>query len=309
MNHRSISLQKSEKKIKVLYIAGPTRSGSTIISNILGQINGFFHAGELIEAWDRGRIWKCSCGEFPDSCPIWSSIFYDLDTMISDEERKRIIYLRDYLSKSYKVILHQFFSPWQTNERRTILEFTRGLHLLYSGIQKATGAKVIIDSSKNVGYGFILSQMKSIDLYVLHLIRDSRAVVFSWSKQKNGLWTESLFNVVATWNSRNLASELLKRNLAGQYSQVFYEEFMADPVRMASNIVKPFRVSPEMLPFISPHQVHLNTSHGLCGNPDRFGKGVIQLKTDTRWHSLKKRNKIIATALTWPLLYRYNYTR
>lgn len=81
--------------IKVLYIAGPTRSGSTIISNILGQIDGFFHAGEVIEAWDRGRIWKCSCGAFPDVCPVWSKIFHELDRRISDSERRQVIGFRD----------------------------------------------------------------------------------------------------------------------------------------------------------------------------------------------------------------------
>ena len=42
-------------KIKVLYIAGPSRSGSTFLSSILGEIQGIFNAGEVIDVWDKGR--------------------------------------------------------------------------------------------------------------------------------------------------------------------------------------------------------------------------------------------------------------
>lgn len=309
IDHSKKCSEKVSDKIKVLYIAGPTRSGSTIISNILGQIEGFFHAGELIEAWDRGRLWKCSCGKFPDVCPIWSPIFSRLDIRVSDQERRQIIRLKDRLSKSHKVILRRCFSLDRTTIERSMLELGQRLQLLYAGVQRATGAKVIIDSSKNAGYGFILSQMQNIDLYVVHLVRDSRAVVFSWSKQKKGLWTESLFKVAATWNSRNIAAEMIKRNLSGTYLQVLYEDFMADPITMTRKIIKPFQVASANLPFISSHKVRLTSSHGLCGNPDRFSHGVIHLKMDNRWHHLKTRNKVIATALTWPLLYRYHYTR
>lgn len=43
-------------KIRVLYIVGSGRSGSTIIGNILGRIEGFSHVGELRYIWDRNII-------------------------------------------------------------------------------------------------------------------------------------------------------------------------------------------------------------------------------------------------------------
>jgi len=37
-----------EPTARVLYIAGWGRSGSTILDNVLGQVDGFFSAGELM---------------------------------------------------------------------------------------------------------------------------------------------------------------------------------------------------------------------------------------------------------------------
>lgn len=41
-------------EVKVLYIAGWGRSGSTILDNVLGQVEGFFSGGELSYLWERG---------------------------------------------------------------------------------------------------------------------------------------------------------------------------------------------------------------------------------------------------------------
>ena len=51
-------------RVKVLYIAGPGRSGSTVLGNVLGEIEGFFHGGELNFIWEHNLIENrlCSCG-------------------------------------------------------------------------------------------------------------------------------------------------------------------------------------------------------------------------------------------------------
>jgi len=66
----------TNNKIKVLYITGWGRSGSTILDNIMGQIDGFFSVGELRYIWDRNLIENrlCGCGVPLEECPIWSQI-------------------------------------------------------------------------------------------------------------------------------------------------------------------------------------------------------------------------------------------
>ena len=44
----------NDEKVKVLFIAGNGRSGSTLLHNILGQRAGFGALGERREIWVRG---------------------------------------------------------------------------------------------------------------------------------------------------------------------------------------------------------------------------------------------------------------
>ena len=64
------------EKFKVLYVAGSGRSGSTILGNILGGVEGFFSVGELRLIWERGLIrnWLCGCGVSFRECPVWSEV-------------------------------------------------------------------------------------------------------------------------------------------------------------------------------------------------------------------------------------------
>src|SRR5207249_8771406 len=62
--------------VKVLYVAGSGRSGSTILDRILGQVDGFFSAGELCNLWGRGLLARrrCGCGTPVPDCPVWGAV-------------------------------------------------------------------------------------------------------------------------------------------------------------------------------------------------------------------------------------------
>ncbi len=61
--------------IKVLYIAGYGRSGSTLLGNILGQIDGFFFVSEIHNIWTHiAEDRLCACGQTISRCPVWSEI-------------------------------------------------------------------------------------------------------------------------------------------------------------------------------------------------------------------------------------------
>ncbi|MDQ3328808.1 MAG: sulfotransferase, partial [Chloroflexota bacterium] len=65
-----------QDKVKVLYIAGFGRSGSTIMDNILGQLDGVFSGGELRSLWYHGLTGNilCGCGERFRECPVWERV-------------------------------------------------------------------------------------------------------------------------------------------------------------------------------------------------------------------------------------------
>src|SRR6266516_5071513 len=64
--------------LKILCITGWCRNGSTIIGNILGEIAGVFHVGELHFLWKnaagKGANSRCGCGSELARCPVWAQI-------------------------------------------------------------------------------------------------------------------------------------------------------------------------------------------------------------------------------------------
>jgi len=61
----------------VLYIAGTGRSGSTVLANLLGEVDGFFAAGEVRFLWQRGLVENrlCGCGAPVSECAVWREVF------------------------------------------------------------------------------------------------------------------------------------------------------------------------------------------------------------------------------------------
>jgi hypothetical protein len=52
------------RPVRVLYIGGLGRSGSTLLDRMIGQLPGFFSAGEIREVWQQGlrENRPCGCG-------------------------------------------------------------------------------------------------------------------------------------------------------------------------------------------------------------------------------------------------------
>src|SRR5881396_2114452 len=62
--------------VRVLYVMGHGWSGSTILGNLLGELEGFFHAGELRRLWGEALPSgaPCGCGVPIGACPVWSKV-------------------------------------------------------------------------------------------------------------------------------------------------------------------------------------------------------------------------------------------
>ena len=65
-----------DNDVKVLYVLGVYRSGTTVLSNLIGQQEGFFTGGEINASWrefanDEGR---CGCGAPLLQCEVWSKV-------------------------------------------------------------------------------------------------------------------------------------------------------------------------------------------------------------------------------------------
>src|SRR5262245_21456879 len=64
------------RSMKVLYIVGVGRSGSTLLERMLGAVPGSVNAGELNAIFSRVATedQRCGCGEPFSACPFWTAV-------------------------------------------------------------------------------------------------------------------------------------------------------------------------------------------------------------------------------------------
>jgi hypothetical protein len=185
---------------------------------------------------------------------------------------------------------------------------------LYASLVQATGARVIVDASKRPEDAAVLAGIDSLDHYVLHIVRDPRAVVFSWSRAKASPDGGTVMRrmrpprIVLAWMENNAGAELLRRHVPrDRWLFTRYEDFVSQPRQVVKEILA-FMGEEGDPPFISPDTVVLDVNHTLLGNPDRFRTGEVRISPDDQWRTgLSRRLRTVIGAVTLPLMHRYGY--
>jgi len=299
----------SNNKTKFIYIGGYARCGSTILSNVLGEIDGFFNAGELMYIWDRivSRDGICGCGHHVTNCKIWGNVIKSLRDPDQKIDFNNMIRMRNSVWKCRNIPLWSLFPNKEKMLITKIEEYLKALDLLYSSIRREVPEDVIIDTSKNPAYLYLLSLSSKIDLYVVHIVRDSRATAYSWLRKKEGFRDVSTFRSSLQWFDRNFAFYFLKNRFNWKYLQIRYEDFIKNPQKELNSILEAVNEDHRSLDFIKEDGIKFGENHCVYGNPDLFKRGKVKLKIDERWMDMDAHNKFITTILTWPLILRYGY--
>ncbi|HUF29958.1 MAG TPA: sulfotransferase [Gemmatimonadaceae bacterium] len=310
-------------KVKVLYIAGNGRSGSTLLGVVLGQVPGFFNVGEVRRVWDehnseydaqRGIEKICSCGVRFRDCPSWSSVFAEAFGGWDTVDRRALS------TSSWKFSMHkrllaptmrQVAFPW---EREELDVFLAALDRLYAAVPAATGSRLILDASKWPMYGAMVSMLPSVELYILHLVRDPRAVAFSFTrtKVKPGeiyIPPQSVLKTLGYWLAVNPAVERFWNSETNpRYMRTTYESFIRSPRATLERILS-FVGEPGLaLPLQGERTVSVLPSHSVAGNESRSARGDITLRLDDEWREkMPRHRRMLVESLAWPLLVRYGY--
>jgi hypothetical protein len=301
---------------KVIFVGGAGRSGSTLVDRVIGQIPGYVSAGEVRTLWLAGlkenRL--CGCGHPFSDCPFWQRVgqeaFGGWAHVDPDEIEAWLA------STSYLDALRELRTDPQSRQP-SIAGLAHVLDRLYAGISAAADGATIVDSSKGPRYGVTLMSLQQIDFRAIHLIRDSRGVAFSWSKEITRPDTPgrdvqmlrfSASRASARWIVQNIFMELLDRHVPS--SQVRYETFAENPPGEIRRVLSELGelVPPGGLDFLDRGSVRLGPNHTVMGNPMRMAIGDIPLRADEAWRrNLPILPRTQVTALTWPLLIRYGY--
>ena len=179
----SPAAQLSEAPITVLFIGGEGRSGSTILSAILGNHEGYFPVGELPDVWQALRTNElCGCGKPFASCPFWCAVGDEAFGGWETVDVQEVLYEQARYTRHRRIpqlLLGSRDHSYDGNFRA----YCQRLGQLYRAIREVSGCQVIVDSTKSPPFAMLLRNVPGIELRVAHLVRDSRGVAFSWTKR------------------------------------------------------------------------------------------------------------------------------
>ncbi len=308
----------SDEPLKIVFIGGYTRSGSTLLDRILGTSPGARSVGEFRQVWHTGlvRDWFCGCGRPFRQCPFWSSVigeafggFDGLDGAAIRLEEEELLRARHLTGLRYPRLL-----PKHLRSARERFFERRGR--LFRAIAAVSGCTTIVDSSKNPSYGVLLGQMDGFEVRTVHLVRDSRATSFSWTREKadpRSPGPVAYFPIrrpqlAATWWLANgLLMERSSFLSPYRHVRVRYESLVADPRETLGRLARKLEIAPVPVP-ADGVSFDLDVHHSIGGNPMRFQQGPVRLKEDDEWKTaLRESDRRAVTFVTWPLLLRHGY--
>jgi sulfotransferase family protein len=299
-------------QVTVLCVTGWCRNGSTIMGNILNELAGVTHVGELHFLWKNsigaGANSRCGCGQPLTGCPQWSAVLADIKPAEVPLER----FAAQVIARQRRCVRTRH--TWRVL-RTGLADADLRAHAelmarAYQAIAVRTGASIIVDSSKMPGEAALLPQVAGIRPVFAHLVREPHAVAESWRAPKEYIYPLSATKSTSYWTGFNLASEAISRRYPQSSARVRYEEFLSDPSAVIDQLIRLCGADAAANP-VTGRLVSLGRNHTVTGNPDRFRAGLTELRpTDDRWVTeLPARSKLAVTTIAWPLLGRYGYGR
>jgi hypothetical protein len=319
MTDESAGAAIPREPLKVLSIVGAGRSGTTIMASILGEVDGMVSVGELRWLWRRGVLEgrPCGCGQPLAQCPVWSRVFDRVLPRNGGSARETVAAQQEVAARRHQ--LRVLRSARGTDPGWPALDHVRrSTGNLVHAVADVTGARVIVDSSKRPHDAAVLAAVSGVDHFVLHMVRDPRAVVWSWQRRDKlvrvaegtqPMQTRSLLSSVVRWTENGLRAAALRHYVpADRWMFLRYEEFAAEPRAVVDRILA-FLGEDTRAPFLSEDVVQLSTNHTVAGNPNRFRVGPVRIANDDEWRRrMPVLRRVAVRILTWPLLLRYGYT-
>lgn len=302
-----------DSSVKILYVGGYARSGSTLISRVLGEPEGMICVGETRFLWSRGLINNvdCGCGQPFRSCPFWSAVGHEAFGGWDRVDAEHLTEIDRVTNLPQALPFH--WAPWlRPGMTGKIREYVDYLAALYVAIARVSGAKMIIEMSKDPTFACLLRRIPGSDVRVVHLVRDSRAVAYSWTRKRRMpspigdqvfMPQSSPTETAIKWLAWNVGCYVLSAARL-PYLRFTYEDFVADPPAMLNKLSG---FTDEALVPSESHlrdkEVNLGDHHIFSGNPMRASTGWMPVRIDNEWQTqLPSADFAKVTALTWPLL-------
>jgi Sulfotransferase family len=267
------------KKYRIIYVAGMTHSGSTLLDLMISANSNAFSVGEAFQLADyaHARRVKNETTKFGNECTcgaetIWHCSFWPkIDDLVRE---KSGLGLRDL--------------DIQSSDPET---FRKHNELFFDAVAEATGAGIIVDSSKIEKRLRGLVQSRFAPVLPIHLMRDPCGQVYSVARRRHQMMRPALRYCRETIRIVRLLNGM-------PHLSVRYEDLVRQPAEQLRRIMAGIGVAYE------PGQLswHDKVRHNLSGNVMRkSGDGAIRI--DEAWRrNMNIGQKTLIRTLTAPAM-------
>ena len=282
---------------------------------LLANLTGFVPIGEARFFWEyvRDGGHRCGCREPLVGCAAWEPVVRALSAS-REVDMAEAARLARSLDRTRTLLL-----PWRRSADGGYRKLAGFTATLYETIWRLGGAGVIVDSSKVPSHLRLLEAGGRVDLRVLHLVRDGRAVAHSWSRRsKREVVTDapgpplprrSILSGMARWVVENAATESLCRQ-GLRHTTMRFEELAVEPAStLAAALVSlGLEAAAARLTELGG-SLRTAATHGIGGNPVRFAPArPVDPSEATKWRREMPRAAAWSLGcLVAPLLWRYGY--
>ncbi len=274
-----------------VYIASPSYSGSTLLAMLLGGHPQVATVGEMKGGQEDLATYTCSCGARFVKCPFWTEFIGSLKERgytydLSDRSTMPVFQMPDSPLAS-KVLRHAFGGQFFEAVRDGVLWAWPGCHRRIAYVESYTqtfielllrmkNAKVFLDSSKDPVRIKYLSRIPSLDVRVIHLVRDGRGVVNSSRKHEH----VSAALAARQWRDTQLEIQRVARRCCqGRLLRIRYEDLCTAPEEVVGRVLQfagadgNYRVADAA-----------GSEQHVLGNAMRL-KGTLAIRLDESWRT------------------------
>ncbi|HET7689314.1 MAG TPA: glycosyltransferase [Nocardioidaceae bacterium] len=296
----------------VLYLAADEHSGTDVVERLLGSIDGVVVLGEVAHLWHRALASNeaCGCGRPFQECEFWRAIGERAFGGWNQLDLRHVLRLKAEVDRQRR--LTRTVRRWPAAEqRRRIVEYSEYYRRIYDAAAELTGADLVVDSSRLAPTAAALSHNRHIDLRLLHLVRDSRAVVHSRASSEAAAHEPS--RTTSQTARQWVRHDLTMRGLAYRGVQAVparFEDVLTQPAAALARVWRELGLPGEPRVPVSDGKLELRPVHAVAGYPLRFESGHLHLESYDMWRAqLPAGQRRLSTALTYPVLRRHGYLR
>ena len=154
--------------VPVLYIGGWGRSGSTLLSHLLGGLDRMVSVGELRYLWQAGPAADelCGCGQSFSECPFWQAVGQEAFGGWENVDVDEVLGLEADVLRHRHIPLLALPRLFPEHARK-VDRYADLTARVYAAILTVSGAEIVVDSTKNPPYAYFLRRAPGVGLRVV----------------------------------------------------------------------------------------------------------------------------------------------